>query len=123
MYPANVFSQLAPRKLSPGGGGDFRAFCGPTLCYCQPFNIGSSGVTATKGLLWGPWRLALSTQLLIDDQPEFGVAVVQARLPTLLRPGAGQPPLCPPDWQGAGGRGAELLSSLAWTSCPSRSNE
>lgn len=79
------------------------------------FNIGSLGVTATKGLLWGPWRRALPVKQLIDDQPELAMAVLQARLPSPLLPlpRTGLPPLCPPDGQGAGGWGRPLLSSLA----------
>lgn len=33
--------------------------------------------------MWGPWRRALSVDQLIDDQPEFGTAFLQAWLPTL----------------------------------------
>lgn len=77
------------------------------------FNIGSLGVTATKGLLWGPWRWALPVKQLIDDQPELAMAVLQARLPSPPLPRTGLPPLCPPDGQGAGGWGRPLLSSLA----------
>lgn len=121
MYPTDVFPQLVTRKLSPEGV--FRALYGPTFCYCHAFSHWFLQSPCHKGIVVGPWRLALSVEQLIDDQPESGMAVLQACLLTRFYPSASRPPFCPPDWQGAGGREAGLLSSLAWTLCPSRLNE